>query len=144
MITFNKPIKNDGSEDFRQCMMDYCLKPKEMPIHISKEDVESLMRDKSLTVIFEKGSSLREMTSEIALCKSESSKCVLQMVYLKYHSSYKLLMEDIKGGNELLQLFDNTHNPIWGLAADETIETKMEMMLAYSVEPVKSDTTAKV
>ena len=144
MKAFNKSIKNDGSQAFRQCVMDYCLKPKDVPIHISKATIESMMQDKSLAVIFEKGSSLREMTSEITLRKNKSSKYILQIVYLKYHPSYKLLMEDIIGGNELLQLFDNPYNPMWGLAADETIETKMEMMLAYSVEPDKSDTTAKV
>ena len=62
MKEFSKPIRNDGSEVFRKCVMDYCLSPKVMPIHIAKEDVEQLADDKNLTVIFEKGDSLREMT----------------------------------------------------------------------------------
>ena len=62
MKEFSKPIRNDGSEAFRKCVMDYCLSPKVMPIHIAKEDVEQLADDKNLTVIFEKGDSLREMT----------------------------------------------------------------------------------
>ena len=32
MKVFSKLIKNDGSEYFRKCIIDYCLTPKEMPI----------------------------------------------------------------------------------------------------------------
>ena len=55
MKAFNKSIKNDGSQAFRQCVMDYCLKPKDVPIHISKATIESIMQDKSLAVISRKG-----------------------------------------------------------------------------------------
>lgn len=46
MIEYNKPIKNDGSEAFRKCVMDFCLAPKIKTIRITKEDIEQLLIDK--------------------------------------------------------------------------------------------------
>ncbi len=134
---FSKPIKNDGSVAFRECVMDYCFKPIEMPIRITREEVEHLLADKSVTVIFEKGGSLAEMTENIQSCKERFSRCVLKMVYLKYNPRDKLTMEDVWDRNGFVSLFANTENPLWGLAPDRTIESKMEMMFAYS--PIHSD-----
>ena len=64
-IKFSKLIKNDGSETFRQSVMDYCLNTKVMPIHISKHYVAKLVKDQSLTVIYEKGCSLEEITNKL-------------------------------------------------------------------------------
>ena len=132
---FSKPIKNDGSESFRMCVMDYCLKPKVMPIHIDKEEVEQLVEDETLTVIFERGDNFQDMTKDIEYNKERFSCCILKMVYLKYHPDNTLKLEDVHDRNGFCDLFANTENPIWGLAADDSIETKMEMMFAYSPQP---------
>ena len=134
---YSKPIKNDGSKVFRECVMDYCFKPIEMPIRITREEVEQLLADRSVTVIFEKGRSLAEMTEDIQSCKERFSRCVLKMLYLKYNPSNRPTMEDVWDRNGFVSLFANTENPLWGLAPDRTIESKMEMMFAYS--PVHSD-----
>jgi len=132
MIEYSKPIRNNGSEDFRKCVMDYCLKPKIMPIHIHKNDVEQMLEDKNLIVIFEKGDSFQDMTEGIESCRDRFSRCVLKMVYLKYHPDNKPKLEDVHDRNGFCNLFANKENPIWGLAADNTIGTKMEMMFAYT------------
>lgn len=46
-------------------------------------------------------------------------------------------MEDVWDRNGFVSLFANTENSLWGLAPDRTIESKMEMMFAYS--PIHSD-----
>ena len=132
MKEFSRPIRNDGSEVFRKCVMDYCLSPKIMPINIAKEDVDQLADDKNLTVIFEKGNSLQEMTEDIGSCKDRFARCILRMVYLKYHPDNKPRLQDVHDRNGFCKLFANTENPLWGLAADDTIGTKMEIMFAYS------------
>lgn len=132
MKEFSKLIKNDGSEDFRKCIMDYCLTPKEMPIRISKDDVEAIVNDPSITIVFERGDSMAQMTEGIQSCKERFSRCVLKMVYLKFNPSSKPSLEDVWDKNGLVCLFANKENPLYGLTADETIETKMEMMFAYS------------
>jgi hypothetical protein len=43
MIEYSKPIKNDGSEAFRKCVIDFCLAPKAKTIRITKEDIEQLL-----------------------------------------------------------------------------------------------------
>lgn len=138
MKEFRKPIGNDGSETFRQCVIDYCLKPKEMPIRISKEDVEDLINDKSISVIFERGCSLAEMTNRLPVNSERFSECILKMVYLKYNPDNRPTIEEIQDRNGLIELFDNTENPIWGLAADDSVEIKMEMMIAYCPKPSSS------
>ena len=92
--------------------MDYCFKPIEMPIRISREDVDQLLADKSVTVIFEKGCSLPEMTEDIQSCKERFSKCVLKMVYLKYNPSNKPTMEDVWDRNGFVSLFANTEKRV--------------------------------
>lgn len=141
---FSKPIKNDGSEDFRKCVMDYCLKPKIMPIHIDKEEVEQLVEDENLTIVFEKGMSLQDMTKGIGSCRERFSKCILKMVYLKYHPNNKPKLEDVHDRNGFCELFSNIENPIWGLAADDSIETKMEMMFAYSPQTSQTYEVIKI
>lgn len=116
--------------------MDYCLKPKIIPIHIDKEEVEQLVEDKTLTVIFEKGDSLQEMTEGIGSCKDRFSRCILKMVYLQYHPDNKPRLQDVHDRKGFCKLFANTENPLWGLASDDTIGTKMEMMLAYSPKTI--------
>ena len=120
-IKLSKPIKNDGSETFRQSVMDYCLNTKVTPIHISKDYVAKLVKDQTLTVIYEKGCSLEEITNKLLLHKECFSECILKMASI----------EDIEDRNGLIELFANTKNPIWGLAADESVETKLELMIAY-------------
>ncbi|MBR1556946.1 MAG: hypothetical protein IJ647_04185 [Prevotella sp.] len=144
MKEYSRLIKNDGSEVFRKCVIDYCLSPKVMPIHISKEDVEQLVDDKNLTVIFEKGDSLQEMTEGIGSCKDRFSRCILKMVYLKYHPDNKPRLQDVHDRNGFCKLFANTENPLWGLAADDTIITKMEMMFAYSPKPLLTYEVIKI
>ena len=132
MKEFSKLIKNDGSEDFRKCIMHYCLTPKDMPIRISKEDVEAIVNDPSITIVFERGDSMAQMTEGIQSCKERFSRCVLKMVYLKFNPNSEPSLEDVWDKNGLVSLFANKENPLYGLTADETIETKMEMMFAYS------------
>lgn len=144
MKEYSKPIRNDGSEVFRKCVMDYYLSPKVMPIHIAQKDVEQLLDDSNLTVIFEKGNSLQEMTEGIGSCKDRFSRCILKMVYLKYHSDNKPRLQDVHDRNGFCKLFANKENPLWGLAADDNISTKMEMMFAYSPKPLKSYEVIKV
>ena len=144
MKEFSKPIKNDGSKAFRECVMDYCLSPKVMPIHISQEDVEQLVGDSNLTIIFEKGDSLQEMTAGIGSCKDRFSKCILKMVYLKYHPDNRPRLQDIHDRNGFCKYFANTENPLWGLAGDNTIGTKMEMMFAYSHKPLLAYEVIKI
>ena len=131
MKEFRKPISNDGSEAFRQCVMDFCLKSKEMPIQVSKENVESLIENKSTNVIFERGRSLAEMTNRLSVNNERFSECILKMVYLKYNPNNRPTIEEIQDRNGLIELFNNTENPICGLAADDSVEIKMEMMIAY-------------
>ena len=130
-IKFSKPIKNDGSETFRQSVMDYCLNTKVMPIHISKDYVAKLVKDQTLTVIYEKGGSLVEITNKLLLLKERFSECILKMAYIKYNPNNRPSIEDIEDRNGLIELFANKKNPIWGLAADESVETKLELMIAY-------------
>lgn len=131
-IKFSKLIKNDGSETFRQSVMDYCLNTKVMPIHISKDYVAKLVKDQSLTVIYEKGCSLEEITNKLLLHKKCFSECILKMAYIKYNPNNRPTIEDIEDRNGLIELFANTKNPIWGLAADESVETKLEILIAYN------------
>ena len=130
-IKFSKPIKNDGSETFRQSVMDYCMNTKVTPIHISKDYVAKLVKDQTLTVIYEKGGSLVEITNKLLLLKERFSECILKMAYIKYNPNNRPSIEDIEDRNGLIELFANKKNPIWGLAADESVETKLELMLAY-------------
>ncbi len=51
--------------------------------------------------------------------------------------SNKPTMEDVWDRNGFVSLFANTEKPLWGFAPDRTIESKMEMMFAYS--PIHSD-----
>ena len=130
-IKFSKPIKNDGSETFRQSVMDYCMNTKVTPIHISKDYVAKLVKDPSLTVIYEKGCNLEEITNRLLLHKECFAECILIMAYIKYNPNNRPSIEDIEDRNGLIELFANKKNPIWGLAADESVETKLELMIAY-------------
>lgn len=131
-IKFSKPIKNDGSETFRQNVMDYCMNAKVTPIHISKDYVAKLVKDQTLTVIYEKGGSLVEITNKLLLLKERFSEYILKMAYIKYNPNNRPSIEDIEDRNGLIELFANKKNPIWGLAADESVETKLEILLAYN------------
>ena len=132
MIEFSKPIKNDGSEAFRKCVMDFCLAPKAKTIRITKEDIEQLLNDRALTVVFEKTNNLQKMINDLLSCKERFSLCILKMVYLKLHPQSNPMVEEVLHLNDLIRMFANTENPLWGMASDESVATRMEIMYAYS------------
>ena len=132
MIEFSKPIKNDGSEAFRKCVMDFCLVPKAKTIRITKEDIEQLLEDRELTVVFEKTNNLQDMINDLQSCKDRFSICILKMVYLKINPQSNPKVEEVLHLNDLIRLFANTETPLWGFASDESVATRMEVMYAYS------------
>ena len=132
MIEFSKPIKNDGSEAFRKCVMDFCLAPKAKTIRITKKDIEQLLEDRELTVVFEKTNNLQDMINDLQSCKDRFSICILKMVYLKINPQSNPKVEEVLHLNNLIRLFANTETPLWGFASDESVATRMEVMYAYS------------
>ena len=132
MIEFSKPIKNDGSEAFRKCVMDFCLAPKAKTIRITKEDIEQLLEDREWTVVFEKTNNLQDMINDLQSCKDRFSICILKMVYLKINPQSNPKVEEVLHLNNLIRLFANTETPLWGFASDESVATRMEVMYAYS------------
>ena len=132
MIEFSKPIKNDGSEAFHKCVMDFCLAPKAKTIRITKEDIEQLLEDRELTVVFEKTNNLQDMINDLQSCKDRFSICILKMVYLKINPQSNPKVEEVLHLNDLIRLFANTETPLWGFASDESVATRMEVMYAYS------------
>ena len=132
MIEFSKPIKNDGSEAFRKCVMDFCLAPKAKTIRITKEDIEQLLEDRELTVVFEKTNNLQDMINDLQSCKDRFSICILKMVNLKINPQSNPKVEEVLHLNDLIRLFANTETPLWGFASDENVATRMEVMYAYS------------
>lgn len=132
MIEYNKPIKNDGSEAFRKCVMDFCLAPKIKTIRITKEDIEQLLIDKELTVVFEKTNNLQDMINDLQSSKERFSTCIIKMVYLKINPHCNPKVEEVFPLNEFIRLFANTENPLWGFASDGSVVARMEIMYAYS------------
>ena len=132
MIEYNKPIKNDGSEAFRKCVMDFCLAPKAKTIRITKEDIEQLLEDRELTVVFEKTNNLRDMINDLQSSKERFSTCIIKMVYLKINPHCNPKVEEVFPLNDFIRLFANTETPLWGFASDESVATRMEVMYAYS------------
>ena len=132
MIEYNKPIKNDGSEAFRKCVMDFCLAPKIKTIRITKEDIEQLLEDRELTVVFEKTNNLQDMINDLQSCKDRFSICILKMVYLKINPQSNPKVEEVLHLNDLIRLFANTETPLWGFASGENVAARMEIMYAYS------------
>ena len=132
MIEFSKPIKNDGSEAFHKCVMDFCLAPKAKTIRITKEDIEQLLEDRELTVVFEKTNNLQDMINDLQSCKDRFSICILKMVYLKINPQSNPKVEEVLHLNDLIRLFANTETHLWGFASDESVATRMEVMYAYS------------
>ena len=132
MIEFSKPIKNDGSEAFHKCVMDFCLAPKAKTIRITKEDIEQLLEDRELTVVFEKTNNLQNMINDLQSCKDRFSIYILKMVYLKINPQSNPKVEEVLHLNNLIRLFANTETPLWGFASDESVATRMEVMYAYS------------
>jgi hypothetical protein len=132
MIEYNKPIKNDGSEAFRKCVMDFCLAPKIKTIRITKEDIEQLLIDKELTVVFEKTNNLQDMINDLQSSKERFSTCIIKMVYLKINPHCNPKVEEVFPLNEFIRLFANTEPPLWGFASDGSVVARMEIMYAYS------------
>lgn len=132
MIEYNKPIKNDGSEAFRKCVMDFCLAPKIKTIRITKEDIEQLLIDKELTVVFEKANNLQDMINDLQSSKERFSTCIIKMVYLKINPHCNPKVEEVFPLNEFIRLFANTETPLWGFASDGSVVARMEIMYAYS------------
>ena len=132
MIEYNKPIKNDGSEAFRKCVMDFCLAPKIKTIRITKEDIEQLLIDRELTVVFEKTNNLQDMINDLQSSKERFSTCIIKMVYLKINPHCNPKVEEVFPLNEFIRLFANTEPPLWGFASDGSVVARMEIMYAYS------------
>lgn len=132
MIEYNKPIKNDGSEAFRKCVVDFCLAPKVKTIRITKEDIEQLLDDMELTIAFEKTNNLLDMINDLQSSKERFSTCIIKMVYLKINPHCNPKVEEVFPLNDLIRMFANTENPLWGMASDESVATRMEIMYAYS------------
>ena len=132
MIEFSKPIKYDGSEAFRKCVVDFCLAPKAKTIRITKEDIEQLLEDRELTVVFEKTNNLQDMINDLQSCKDRFSICILKMVYLKINPQSNPKVEEVLHLNDLIRLFANTETPLWGFASGENVAARMEIMYAYS------------
>ena len=125
MIEFSKPIKNDGSEAFRKCVMYFCLAPQAKTIRITEKDIEKLVDDKALTVIFEKTNNLQDMINNLQSCKERFSTCILKMVYLKLNPQSNPKVDEVLHLNDLIRMFANTENPLWGMASDESVATRM-------------------
>ena len=53
-------------------------------------------------------------------------------------------MQDVHDRNGFCKLIANTENPLWGLVADDTIGTKMEMLFAYSPKPLLAYEVIKI
>ena len=132
MIEFSKPIKNDGSEPFRKCVMDFCLAPKIKTIRITKEDIEQLLEDRELTVFFEKTNNLQDMINDLQSSKERFSTCIIKMVYLKINPHCNPKVEEVFPLNDFIRLFANTETPLWGFASDGSVAARMEIMYAYS------------
>ena len=132
MIEYNKPIKNDGSEAFRKCVMDFCLAPKIKTIRITKEDIEQLLIDKELIVVFEKTNNLQDMINDLQSSKERFSTCIIKMVYLKINPHCNPKVEEVFPLNDFIRLFANTETPLWGFASDGSVVARMEIMYAYS------------
>jgi hypothetical protein len=132
MIEFSKSIKNDGSEAFRKCVMNFCLAPQAKTIRITEKDIEQLVDDKALTVIFEKTNNLQDMINNLQSCKERFSTCILKMVYLKLNPQSNPKVDEVLHLNDLIRMFANTENPLWGMASDESVATRIEIMYAYS------------
>ena len=54
------------------------------------------------------------------------------MVNLKLHPQSNPTVEEVLHLNDLLRMFANTENPLWGMASDESVAARMEVMYAYS------------
>lgn len=132
MIEYNKPIKNDGSEAFRKCVVDFCLAPKVKTIRITKEDIEQLLDDMELTIAFEKTNNLLDMINDLQSSKERFSTCIIKMVYLKINPHCNPKVEEVFPLNDFIRLFANTETPLWGFASDESVAARMEIMYAYS------------
>ena len=132
MIEYNKPIKNDGSEAFRKCVVDFCLAPKVKTIRITKEDIEQLLDDMELTIAFEKTNNLLDMINDLQSSKERFSTCIIKMVYLKINPHCNPKVEEVFPLNDFIRLFANTETPLWGFASDGSVVARMEIMYAYS------------
>lgn len=132
MLEYNKPIKNDGSDAFRKYVMYFCLAPKIKTIRITEEDIEQLLEDRELTIVFEKTNNLQDMINNLHSCKERFSTCILKMVYLKINPLSNPKVEEVFHLNDLIRLFANTETPLWGFASDKSMATRMEIMYAYS------------
>ena len=132
MIEFSKPIKNDGSEAFRKCVMNFCLAPQAKTIRITEKDIEQLVDDKALTVVFEKTNNLQDMINDLQSSKESFATCIIKMVYLKINPHCNPKVEEVLHLNDLIRLFANTETPLWGFASGENVAARMEIMYAYS------------
>ncbi len=132
MIEFSKPINNDGSEAFCKCVMDFCLAPKIKTIRITKKDIEQLLEDRELTVVFEKTNNLQDMINDLQFGKERFSTCIIKMVYLKINPHCNPKVEEVFPLNDFIRLFANTETPLWGFASDGSVVARMEIMYAYS------------
>ena len=54
-----------------------------------------------------------------------------QMITVRFCSS-KCCDQAYLHLNDLIRMFANTENPLWGMASDESVATRMEIMYAYS------------
>ena len=107
MLEYNKPIKNDGSDAFRKFVMYFCLAPKIKTIRITEEDIEQLLEDRELTIVFEKTNNLQDMINNLHSCKERFSTCILKMVYLKITTLSNPKVEEVLHMNDLIRLIAN-------------------------------------
>ena len=112
--------------------MNFCLAPQAKTIRITEKDIEQLVDDKALTVIFEKTNNLQDMINNLQSCKERFSTCILKMVYLKLNPQSNPKVDEVLHLNDLIRMFANTENPLWGMASDESVATRIEIMYAYS------------
>ena len=56
----------------------------------------------------------------------------LKMVYLKLNPQSNPKVDEVLHLNDLIRMFANTENPLWGMASDESVATRIEIMYAYS------------
>ena len=85
-----------------------------------------------IVLFFEKTNNLLDMINDLQSSKERFSTCILKMVYLKLHPQSNPTVEEVLHLNDLLRMFANTENPLWGMASDESVSTRMEVMYAYS------------
>ena len=72
------------------------------------------------------------MINNLQSCKERFSTCILKMVYLKLNPQSNPKVDEVLHLNDLIRMFANTENPLWGMASDESVATRIEIMYAYS------------